>query len=541
MSDATSTRVDELVDALKRRRAPLPFEIGAYVALAACERLIESPARVAGREVHIASDGDVRVVGAPPVSDAESARALGALLAQLLVAAGPGVPPALLALVETRAPASLDAMRDGLARALMPLNRAASRRVLARLVRESIREPRSTVGDVLEVPPSVSALDEDLDALLGEAPPAPDATPPAESPDASAPATSVSSLAAALAALAEEEAAEDAAQAASAAPAASRSDVSPPAVPLAPAAPAAAPASPAPPPAASGVASPSSAGVVPAPAIGDSRASAPVGSSPSPAHPRLGRLSLEGIDEAPRAASGGGRGRIVLAVLVLAGLAALALFARPAWFAVGSETPRAVPPRDATPAPPEDPLAQVADVAARGSIVVRCAAPGAEVLAFVGRGPALTEPLPQGVGHEFVVLADGKAASRGVVPADATWDTSPEGPLYELALQSGEADVPFAALDFGPSRLAPGGATPGRAQGRVRVITTPRGAKVYRVAGAGPSVRLENARTDAAIELLVAAPGHVPERVVVGPSDWHVASGTPTATLDVTLTPRPAD
>ncbi len=526
MSDAASTRVDELVDALKRRRAPLPFEIGAYVALAACERLIETPARVVGGSVHIAGDGEVRVVGAPAASDADAARALGALLAQLLVAAGPGVPPALLALVETPAPASLDAMRDGLARALMPLNRAASRRVLARLVRESVREPRSSTDDARESPASEAALDDDLDALLGEAPPAPAST---TSSDAPAPSTSASSLAAALAALAEEEAAEDAAQLGSAAPA----DSSPGVTPLAacsgaPAAPAGAPAASVEAPAASG-------------SVATAPLAAPPDSSAPSAHPRLGRLSLEGIDEAPRAASGSGRGRVVVAVLVLAGLAALALFARPAWFGGRGDSAHEPSPREAAPTPPPDPLAQVADVAARGSIVVRCAVPGAEVLAFVGRGPVLTEPLPQGVAYEFVVIADGKAASRGVVPADATWDTSPEGPRYELALQSGESDVPFAALELGPSRLPPGGGTPGGATGRVRVVTAPRGAKVYRVAGSGAAVRLDGVRTDGAVELLVAAPGHVPERVVVGPSDWHDESGARVATPDVTLAPRPAE
>jgi hypothetical protein len=528
VSDAASTRVDELVDALKRRRAPLPFEIGAYVALAACERLIEAPARVGGRDVHIHADGDVRVVGATAASDAESARALGALLAQLLVAAGPGVPPALLALVETRAPASLDAMRDGLARALMPLNRAASRRVLARLVRESIRDPRPSAGEVSETAASESALDDDLDALLGEAPPA-----PASASLSDTPAPSAASLAASLAALAAEEAAEDAAEIASAAPTSAEpvavSGAAPSAVPSASAV---APAMPTEDP--SPVRSASGTEESPPPAE-------PPDASASPTHPRLGRLSLEGIDETPRA-SGGGRARVVAAILLLAGLAALALFARPAWFGVGGESvPASSPPRDATAAPPADPLAQVADVAARGTVVVRCATPGAEILVFVGRGPVLTELLAQGVAHEFVVLADGKAASRGLVPADATWDTSPEGPRYELALQSGEADVPFDALELGPSRLPPNAGTPSEARGRVRVVTTPRGAKVYRVVGAGLSVRLEDARTDAAIELLVAAPGHVAERVVVGPSDWRDESGSRVATLDVTLTPRPAN
>jgi len=533
VSDAGSTRVDELVDALKRRRAPLPFEIGAYVALAACERLIEAPASVSGRAVHIAPDGEVRVVGAPPASEAETARALSALLAQLLVAAGPGVPPALLALVETRAPTSLDAMRDGLARALMPLNRAASRRVLARLVRESVREFRAPGDEASDGATREPSLDDDLDALLDAPPPAVVAAPET--------AGAGSSLAAALAALAAEEAAEDAAETLAAAPSPSGArPSSSSAVPATSSTAAASP--PAGPPVASGglasspvtpLASPPSASSAP-----DAHDSVPERTDHAP----RGRLSLDGLDEAPRGASGSGRGRVFVAVLVLAALAGLALFARPSWFGGDDERPRAPASLEAAPTPPAaDALAQVADVAARGAVEVRCAADGAQVLVFVGRGPALSEPLSQGVAHEFVAIADGKAASRGVVPADAVWDVTPEGPRFELALQSGEADVAFDALELAPSRAPSSTGAPGAAQGRVRIITTPRSAKVYRVIGTGPAVRLEGVRTDGAIELIVAARGHVPERVVVGPSDWRDESGARVATLDVTLTPRPAN
>ncbi len=197
-------------------------------------------------------------------------------------------------------------------------------------------------------------------------------------------------------------------------------------------------------------------------------------------------------------------------------------------------------PSGAVPAPAPDPLAAVAasDLGPRGSVVVRATPAGAQVLAFVGRGPAMTEPLPLGVAREFVVVADGQGASRGVVPADAEWDATPDGPRYELALQGGETEVPFEALALGPSRLPADVGAPGDALGRVRVITTPRGAKVYRFVGLAPDARLEGVRTDAALELLVAAEGHVPQRVVVGPSDWREEGGARIASLDVRLVPR---
>ncbi len=282
MSGAAGTSVETLVAALKQRRAALPFEIGAYVALAACERLLEAPAVAGGRDVRIGADGEVRVVGASAANDADAARALLALLAQLLVAAGPGVPAALLALVETRESPSLDAVRDALARALMPLNRAASRRVLARLVRESVRELRPAASD--DAPAAVDGLDEDLDALLGAAPPAPEAPPSiGHGPPPSESDVSPSALAAALAALAAEEAEEDAAapdSPASAAPAASASV--PPT--SAPATHTASLAEPVP-------ATPASSASVPSPAAPATPASsASVPSPAAPADPRLVRV-----------------------------------------------------------------------------------------------------------------------------------------------------------------------------------------------------------------------------------------------------------
>jgi hypothetical protein len=169
VSDDLGTTIDDLVAALKSRRAPLPFEIGAFVALSACEAVASAPVAVKGKDVRIALDGSVSVPGAQKgASDEASARSIVALLAQLLVAAGPSVPPRLLMLIE-RGPSDgkwrVEGVRDELAAALVPLNRGASRRVLARLVRESEREHRPSAADEASGASS-GALDEDLDALF---------------------------------------------------------------------------------------------------------------------------------------------------------------------------------------------------------------------------------------------------------------------------------------------------------------------------------------------------------------------------------------
>ena len=62
--------------------------------------------------------------------------------------------------------------------------------------------------------------------------------------------------------------------------------------------------------------------------------------------------------------------------------------------------------------------------------------------------------------------------------------------------------------------------TPTGELGRVRVITTPPGARVFQLIGFG-SARVEDLPTDAPVELLVYVEGEPPRRVFVGPSDWR--------------------
>ena len=101
MADLLGVSVAELVPILKRQKARIPFEIGAFVALEACEAVIQGPARIGIRDVRIGDDGSVSVF-APPnsASNEDAAKSVVQVLAHLLVAAGPGVPPVLLDLVE---------------------------------------------------------------------------------------------------------------------------------------------------------------------------------------------------------------------------------------------------------------------------------------------------------------------------------------------------------------------------------------------------------------------------------------------------------
>lgn len=169
-----------------------------------------------------------------------------------------------------------------------------------------------------------------------------------------------------------------------------------------------------------------------------------------------------------------------------------------------------------------------------GTLVVKASPSRSQILMFVGRGPALAKDLPVGVALEFVAIADGRVPSRAVLPADASWEKVEGRPRYELAMQtSGEAQ---AELGLGPSMLPQDVGAPSGELGDVRVITNPPGAKVYVLVGFAPEARIENVRTDEAIELLVYHEGGSSRRVLVGPSDWiEQADGRKQAEVSVVL------
>lgn len=170
MNDDVGITVDDLVASLKARRIRIPSEIGVFVALETSEALLASPGPISGRDVRIAEDGTISVAlaGASAVSPELAAHAVVRILSSLLVAAGTGVPPALIALVEHGAgsgASALDELRAELEVSLVPLNRAAARRVLSRMTREA-RRVDGSLGEDNE-PLRQEQLDEAVDELFG--------------------------------------------------------------------------------------------------------------------------------------------------------------------------------------------------------------------------------------------------------------------------------------------------------------------------------------------------------------------------------------
>jgi hypothetical protein len=518
MNAARSVTAEELVRALKRRRAALPSEIGTFIIFEACEALLSgAAAQVSLDTIAISEEGIITVQGAPSATEEGAARSLHAVLTSLLVAAGPAPTPALMRLVEEgplEGRWSLDQMRDDLEAALVPLNRTASRRVLSRLVRETgwgERPPaRAPKG------PGFNELDEELSSLLGvEHVPSPRvASSPASSPRvASSPASS---------------------------PRVASSPASSPRVASSPAH------APEPRLAAARVRDDDTREDRIEP-IGDDdedvsfeeralerqatllRTLPTESAEPVPSMPAAPRLrDLDSLSERPGSIAPKGRGTwLGLGLVALAvGLVGVTLVLRPDALARlrGEVAP-----------PPKKQAIDLPTAPQAGDLIVEVTVERAQILRFVGRGPVTVEHLPLGIAHEFVALADGAAPTRVVVPRDAEWEKTPDGPLYEVAMQAGEALREGAPLELGDTLLPQDVGAPSSQLGRVRIVTTPRGAKVYQLIGFSPQGRIQDvplARND---ELLVWKAGYEPFSRVVTKADFADEAGRKVARLVVTL------
>jgi len=594
--------VGQLVQELERRGDRLPFEIGAFVALEACEGLLLQSVKIDPDDVRVTLEGSVVVSDEAERADPdEAARSLVFVLARLLVAAGPGVPPHLLQLVRDgtteQNPHDLRRLHDAIEASLIPINRGASRRVLARLVRESDRPPApepvqvdpreldTELEELLRDPatrtleharaesqakqwnpeepiterirvPSELSREGDVDAQP-ETLPVPPSRPSAARSSASVPdgrAPAALDSRAAVAELPEQprqpgpepitatirkwsrdeegESApapapapvpESVPESASAAAAASASA----AVPAAATAPVTAPA-PAP---ASGLVSEAGNGTAtpletPTESVFGTGSVSHAESIPSPVPARESAAAPEPAYDRPSFAVSqlpkrrGGLGVLLVAAVV--GLGLYALISSGALDALFQ--PAAAPAASATP----------------GVIDVTVTPSDAQVFVFVGRGPAISDGLAIDADHEFIVFDRGLRPSRAIVPRGASWATTEDGLLYELAVQADAVVDPSSEVDFGEAKTRPSSVDTAE-KARVRVITNPPGAKVYRYLGVGPSVRIRAASIQEGQEILVVHPDHETRRAVIGPSDWQLVEGQTarSATLQIELPELP--
>ncbi|MBN8614526.1 MAG: hypothetical protein J0L92_28255 [Deltaproteobacteria bacterium] len=525
---------------MKARKLRVPAEIGTFVALECAERLLEGPALVTMKDVRLSDEGIVSIYVTPRSASAEaSAQSLVSMLAGLLVAAGTAVPTPLIGIVESGGPSGPDALthlRDMLEAALVPLNRQAARRVLSRMIREARRPSTERPPPLPSGGPS-GGVDDDLDSLLGDAPslPSHDGRNTAPYPQSfdpgpierSVPATEIPRAEVSRREATDEQTAPLPTHDAKA-PAFPNDPVPAPVEPLRPpAAPIAQP-----------IVAPAPAAPPPQP---PQRAPTPTPTpAPEPARPAPRRAvdeearrprPIELADDPPTGARGGGVWLVLASLIALVAVGAL-------YFA--TQRPELVDQMLGRPSADEIPDAAVAPLPEpeAGTLDVESTPDEAQAFLFVGRGPTVIEDLPVGVAHEFLVIADGHRPQRVIVPADARYEDTPDGPRYELAAQVGaalSADEDPLAVDLGPSLMPSTPGTPGDL-GSVRVITNPPGAKVFMLIGFTPQVHVENLATSTATELMLWHEGHRLERIVVGPSDWQGEGSHQEAHIRATLT-----
>ncbi len=550
--------VGQLVEELEQRGDRLPFEIGAFVALEACEGLLRESVKLEPDDVRVTLEGSVVVSdSAESAEPDEAARSLLSVLARLLVAAGPGVPPYLLELVKesttSQRPSDLRHLHDAIEASLIPINRGASRRVLARLVRESDRPPAAVEPEVspheldaeldeLLSDPSVRSLEPAQAALpLPEEPiterirlpkqmarpdtlPVPPSAPAFRGAAQASPPLDLSPAPAAAPALLPDEPPQLGLEPITAtikkwpsqADAAPPEPVEQPVLALEPETasgdlPSPAPA-PAPAPAPVSAPAPVTESVTGTASVAVTESAIPAESRPSP-QPAIDRPSVP-IAQLPRRRGGWG----VWVFAAALGLGAYALVA-------SGTLDRFL-----------EPAAPAAAPVTSGVIDVSVSPIDAQIFVYIGRGPAVAQGMPMGRAHEFVVFDQGLKPSRAMIAADAPWTETETGPLYELAVQAQAASDPSEALDLGRPQGEPNAEVTDRT-GTIRVVTNPPGAKVYRYIGTGPSARFDVASIHEGQEVLVYRAGYETRRAVIGPSDWRGAAtgASKSASLSVEL------
>jgi hypothetical protein len=163
--------------------------------------------------------------------------------------------------------------------------------------------------------------------------------------------------------------------------------------------------------------------------------------------------------------------------------------------------------------------------ACHATLVVSGAPKDSEVLIREGQAPIDVEHMPVGTRLEFVATAEGYAPKRAIVPAGAAWDSATGKPRFDLPVQLDKSKArpgrDGTVVDPWPQG-EPGSEVGGKgAPGVVHVISSPKGAEVWLLAGIGPDATIEDiVSCDTDVDVLVAGPTTYRKRLHVPASSF---------------------
>lgn len=152
-----SVTLEEVFAVVEAKRVPLAPELAGYLTLEIADGSDAGSGDIDPKTVFISEEGTVALVQPrKDVVTGEAEASVRAILSKLLDASGSGT-PALSAAAKRKAGNGLPALVEELEAALIPVNRAAGRRALARLARE-VKRVMLGVGRNANVPPTVPPL-----------------------------------------------------------------------------------------------------------------------------------------------------------------------------------------------------------------------------------------------------------------------------------------------------------------------------------------------------------------------------------------------
>jgi hypothetical protein len=567
----SSVTLEEVFTVIGARRVPLAPELAGYLVLEIAEHADPSGGDVDPKAVFVSEEGTVALVKPRREGPAGSAEtSIRAMLMRLLDASGSQT-PALAAAGKRRTAAGLPALAEELEIALIPVNRAAGRRALARLAREVRRvtlgvgrnalpsssdavpsSRRASYASYPQAPGGEAAAprssshtfsrDEDPttargqipDELLKQATPAAsgEAAPTMQfettSRDPSPSQADVDSLISdfGVSGGADHDHARDLKAMAGIEPTPSPPDDRPRPSSRAPASedsiesllsmadaprPAATPTG--------GNSVGRQRGAQPAPEPRTHPTAFQRGDAQLPTQPSHLKKMRASLPSAPRVASRRGSGLLVVFALIAVAAGG---------FAVWQLRPVEMKPADkpAASSAASAPAPRVA-AACKATLIVTDVPPKAEVLLRQGQAPVDVEKMPVGARLEFVATAEGFAPKRLVVPAGATWDTGPDNkPRFEAGVQLDKSTAKAGNDPWPPAEQGTevGGQGP---PGTIHVVATPRGAEIWMVAGMGPEAHVEQLRCDRDVDVLVAGPGPYRKRLRVAGGDFAIDAAEP--------------